>query len=249
MKKYQLTICGVALAMLTGTASACDVIHAVKYEISEGGFAMLHNGAVVHYGDEGEVGQYPLLDWLVEGENTVTIEYRGDAGGNPSTFSLEKGCRGEFETEILQEISLGKSEVKELTFINDTPVVSEYIHAQTENDVGLIEAVKAFQTAVKNGDMEYAMAVHAPMLRNFKRQGAPIESVKEHMLELLSDKNAFLSQKLSAKPIMDGLIYQVLSSDDGAPFQVTTEMNGGTLSWNTGTFWGKFDGEWAIVAR
>ncbi|WP_162651908.1 hypothetical protein [Lentilitoribacter sp. Alg239-R112] len=247
MKSCKLALLGASISILTTAASACDIIHIVKYEVMDGSFAMLHNGAIVHHGSAGDIGQFPLRDWIVEGENRVTIKYHGNSLEPPSTFSLEEGCHGEFETKSVGEITFNNSGAKELQYMNNSNVSAEYTRAAVEGDNGLLEAVIAFQTAVKTGDIETAMTAHEPALREFARHGVPLDRVKEHMREMLAAEEYFIAEKLVVRPIMGGRVYQVTDSDFNSPLQVQFEMNGGVLSWKTATFWGKFDGKWAII--
>lgn len=237
-------------ALGAGGASACDVMHSLQHETDGGWYLLSINGAQLDHGAGTSSGARPLQDWLVTGPNVVTADFRGDAGVMSGRFSILKSCRGEMPDETpVDSVTLDGSGVAELVFTHGGAVEAEYTKAEVAGDKGLMEAVTALQDAVRAGDIDKVMAMHAPMLREFARQGAPIDRVEEHMREMLAAEGPLLAQKLIAKPILGGRVYQVLDADWAPPVHIDIEANGGTLSWSTGTYWGRFDGEWAIVAR
>lgn len=215
---------------------SCDVQHRVTYETSGGWFHMRINGAQLGFGGGGMSGTQSVQDWLVQGQNIVRIDFRGDPGTVSGTFTLEQGCRGAFETRMLETVQFDGNRVAEMTFLIAQPIEREYMKAEKLGDAGLMDAVMRFQERAKAADIDALMALHAPMLADYAGLGAPMDKVVPHMREMLLDKNGILAQKLTARPVLDGRIFEVLNADYVPPFHVDTKVGQGMLSWNTGTY-------------
>ena len=241
----------IATGLMMAAAAACDgdAFYQVRYQTRKGDFTMTLNGAHLSHGGGATSGVQQIRNWLVKGQNVVRIRFYGEPGTVFGSFSMEEGCRGSFDYRVLERVSFDGTGWAELVFDNDEPVFGEFMNAEVRGRKGLIEAVETFQEAVRAGKIDDVIAMHQPMLRDYVREGTPIDRVKDHMRTMLGEQNAIFANDLTVKPIMGGRIYQVLDADHLPPFHVTRKAGPGTLTWSTGTYWGVFDGKWAIVAR
>ncbi|MGC3940903.1 hypothetical protein ACOTTU_24145 [Roseobacter sp. EG26] len=252
MFNLKTAVLGIATGATLGatSATACDPVHQMEYKTTGGWFTMSINGAHLGHGGGGLIAGVQLVqNWIVSGNNVVTVDFVGDPGTISATFKLVRVCDGSADKEILKSSTFSGRRVEAFPFQINHAVDAEYTKAEVSDASGLMEAVEKFQRSVRSGKIDDAILLHEPMLRDYAAQGAPIETVKDHMREMLSNDDALFAQKLVAEPVLGGRIYQVLNADFASPFHVDVQESGGSLSWNTGTYWGKYDGKWMIVAR
>ncbi|MEM7523939.1 MAG: hypothetical protein AAF360_09330 [Pseudomonadota bacterium] len=238
----------IAAAVLSaGAASACDMIRLVDISLQNGGYQLYVNGVFVDEGSGGSIySGKPLRNWLVEGENTVTLDYEAESG----TASLREGCEATFDKAITTaEIALSGASTAEMTFKVKEPVAAEYVKADVADEAGLMDAVAALRTAIANKDFDAFWALHAPMLREYERQGAPMELLEERYGELLKVMDPVYAEGLSAEPVLGGLVHIVRGADGAPTVSYEGKVDGSSIRWTTGTYWARFDGEWGVMER
>lgn len=246
-----LAAAGLATVIGGNAASACQKIYALEFQVEEGGYDLYVNGVFVSRDDGYSAGTRPLMgkDWLVQGDNTVTIVFSDNAGAAKGDFAIVTGCMGEFEVgDPIAEASFDGAGEQTLSFTNEDAVEAAHTGAEAAGDDGLAAAVKRLQEAVAARDVDTVMAMHGPLLRDAKRLGAPVERISQMFEHLITEQTAELAGEWTVEAAMDGRIYVVLTEDRQAPVAIRVEEDDYTLNWMTGVYWGRYDGDWGVVA-
>ncbi|MGB0748978.1 MAG: hypothetical protein ACPGO3_09550 [Magnetospiraceae bacterium] len=251
LKRASLFAAAIAVcaALPVRPASACETVHMLNFDITEGAYDIRINGVFVSQDEGASSGGRPIMahDWLQQGKNDVVITFAD--GPAKATFDIVTGCRGDFDTsEPLSSASFKKPGTQTLTFTYDDPIAAEFTKAEKAGEDGLMNAVATLQKAMADGDVDTVIALHAPMMREAERQGVPVDRIKGMLGELVGMKQATLPKDLSAEPALDGTIYVVTGPDRSAPVAVEIKEANGSFSWFSGVYWGRFNGEWGVVA-
>lgn len=253
---FGMTICGLlgrvalmitVLISFSGAARACELVHGLRINVESGTFSVKLNDVFLYDGNDSmSPHDRGLTEWLVSGENVITVDFAGTKG----EFSLVQACRGGLADDgFVSQIRFSSPASKELSFVHEAPVNAAYMNADIAGDAGLMDAVRKLQQAAKTGDVEAVMAMHDPMLKDHEMRGGQIDWVRPYMREILSRYPAEIEESLTAKPVMGGRVYQVLGPENRSPLEVSGEYDGGTFHWTSGQFWARFEGKWRLVAN
>lgn len=244
----------ISIAIPASTAMACNLEHALQTKITSGSYKVfvndvyldkyLANNVYVNAGSDPSIGGGTFSEWLVEGKNTVRIEFDGDGG----EFLITEKCHGvRTDGKLVDQVAFDSPSSKTMSFVHNIPVAAEYLMAEIADDAGLMDAVKRFQNAVRARDADTVFAMQAPFFRDAKRQGIPIDSVKLFTRAVLKTGAITAPESLVATPVMGGRVYQILDAGFRSPVSVTMTLEDGTNTWKSGTFWARFDGKWGVI--
>ena len=250
LRRFLMALVSATLLQAT-SVSACELVHALDFKVESGKYELLVNDVFVSLDEGYSQGTRPLLgeDWLVEGDNTVTVNFLEEGGTPEATFAIVTGCLGEFpEGEPLASVTVDAPGTHVLGFTNGQPVDALHIRAEAAGDEGLAEAVARLQRAVEARDVETVIALHGPMMRDAERRGAPVDELRGMIGFLITQQEARLARDLVTTPAMEGRIHQVMTAEREPPVAIEVDQDGARFSWMTGVYWGRFDGEWGIVA-
>jgi hypothetical protein len=224
---------------------ACISEHGLMDRLGSGSADIFVNGVFFRreVGPSSSSGTF--RDWLVEGENGIRIEYNGD----DAQFSITQGCRGSMPDETsVDEVEFRAPGTKTLSFVHDRSVEAEYQNAEIAGEEGLAEAIADFQRAALARDIDAVFALQAPLFRDGERQGYPVDEARAFAREVLTRGTTEIAEDFSMTPVLGGRVYHVVGPQMQSPVRVFYTDEDGTYSWSSGTYWGRFDGKWGVVA-
>lgn len=242
------------ICVLPGIAVACDTTHALRINVQSGTYEVYLNDAFLYAGNSSNALHHrSFTEWLVPKNNIVTVKFDGTDG----EFSLIKGCLGQFPSDnFISQVKFTAAGSKTFSFDHVLPLDNHYQRADIAGDSGLMDAVKVLQDAARKGDVVKILSIHAPMLDEYKRTEkskeeaeAFVAQVQDYMRYILTENDIVIADTLIAKPIMGGRVYQVLDRNKRSPIAVSSIEDDGSYSWNSGTFWARFNGEWQLIAN
>lgn len=244
-----------AAAMVVASSAgalACNIVHTLGFEVEGGEHDVFVNGVFVSRDDSASFGSRPIFprDWLLPGENTVTIAMRESDGMAKGSFQVTADCMGEMaENAPLASVSFDGPGEQVLSFSVEAAVEAEHLLAESSGQDGLLDAVARLQQAVAAKDADTVIAMHAPMMREAERAGAPLVQVRRMISFLVTEHPAALAEELASEAALDGKIHVVTTADRTAPVSIMiNEDDGSSLTWRTGVYWGRYDGAWGVVA-
>ena len=250
--RQALALAAAILVASSASALACNIVHTLGFEVEGGEHDVFVNGVFVSRDDSASVGSRPIFprDWLLPGENTVTIAMRERDGVAKANFQVTADCMGEVaESAPLASVSFDGPGEQALNFTVEAAVEAEHLLADPSGQDGLLEAVARLQQAVAAKDANTVIAMHAPMMREAERAGAPLVQVRRMISFLVTEHPADLAADLASEAALDGKIHVVTTTDRLAPVTIMiSEDDGSMLTWRTGVYWGRYDGAWGVVA-
>ncbi len=252
------TIGQFAAAILTaafaGVAhAACEKVHMLDYMVQKGAHEISINGVFIGRAEKVDgsfSGGRPLLpyNWVIQGKNTIRINFYEKNKPVAGKFSVVTGCRGSFDRDPpIAEAVFDKAGVQTLTFDYPKPVDAAHARADAAGDDGLMAAVKALQSAVANKNADAVIAAHAELLKDAQSQGAPLPQIKAFLTDTIKTGKAQAPGGLRAESAMDGKVYVVLTNDKRPPVTIVKDDDDGELTWRSGAYWGRIDGRWQVI--
>lgn len=238
------TLFALTLTAERDVTKICVSEHGLQDKLKSGTANIFVNGVFFRREQGPSSGGGTFQDWLIEGENTIRIEYDGD----DAQFSITQGCRGAFPNEeFVDQVEFDAPGTKTLSFIHDRPVEAEYLTAEISGEEGLEQAIAKFREAAIARDIDTIFALQAPLFREFERRGYPVDVGRAFAREVLTNGTAEIAETLSITPVLGGRVYQVLDAHMQSPIRVVYKDKDGSYTWHSGTYWARFDGKWGVV--
>ncbi len=251
MTKIQRGLLAAAIALTTTAATeaevskACISEHGLQERLGSGNAVIFVNGVFFRKEQGPLSGGGTFQDWLIEGENTIRIEYDGD----DAQFSITQGCRGALpDKEFVDRVEFDAPGTKTLSFIHDRPVEAEYLNAEIAGEEGLPQAIAKLQEAAIARDIDTIFALQEPLFRENERRGYPVDIARAFAREVITNGTAEIAESFTITPVLGGRVYQVLDPHMQSPIRVVYEDENDSYSWTSGTYWARFDGKWGVVA-
>lgn len=212
-----------ALALAGPQAWACDPVRLIEYDVRNGGYQFELNGVYLdHGGAQFASGGLPLKEWLLVGDNTVTVRFDGESGD----FTVATICEDGSGRNILAEASLTGQTVEELGFsVPDAPW-RLYQDAEPVGDSGLLEAVEALRLAIEEADEAAFVALHAARLRDLEGQGRKTGAVKYELGQAVKSATPTLVPGLQTNAVLGGRVWEVYGEDFRPPIDQRIEVGG-----------------------
>jgi len=253
------TAIATAIALVTampGAAAACDVFHGLRVKIESGTYhAALndvllddrgHSVSSVNGTAKPSSYEFGLTDWLVPGENIVTIDFDGTAG----EFEIFARCKGTYaDDHIVDTVTFASPSSQQLRFEHQGPLEYSYLKADIAGDEGLLDAVTELQDAARAGDVDTILRMHRPMIEEFGRRMGSTDGIIFYLRSILSSDPVDIVETLTVTPVMGGRVYQIRGPDDQPPISVAGKTDEGSFYWPGGVYWARFGDEWAVVAN
>ena len=226
-------------------ASACDIVHAYRYQMDDGAYSLALNG--VHLRRTTDPGDYsgggPFNQWLKEGENVLSLTMEQGT----ADISIIRACATDFDGETLVEASVATGETANLTFFVETAPPAPYANVGALSDDGLADAVAALKAAMEARDFDTFYAMHEGLVMSATAQGFPEQALRGMMSETVADGEASYNDALIYEPVLDGRVWQVMTAEKQYP--VVIKLHGGDTMVETGAFWTKIDGRWRVAGN
>lgn len=235
-----------ALFVTTASAAvACEVHHALEYDLASGE-ASIHVNGVFYQKIEGESAtRINFIAWTLEGQNVVSVDYTGQTA---ATFQIVSGCRGSFETEPASPLSdLSGGGEATFTFDQSAGVDEAFAATSPTDDAGLEAAYSAFRTAVLARDVDAVIGHLRPLIQRAVDHGFPIEAFRAHLTRAikLGEFDIMAGDRFTSAA--EGRVYQRLTPNN--QFVLVSRFSAEGSDWNLplGTYWSKIDGEWQVI--
>ncbi|AMO72688.1 hypothetical protein [Sphingorhabdus sp. M41] len=251
MNKVQRGLLAAVIALTTTAATdtegaqSCVTEHGLQDKLGSGSAKIFVNGVFFRAEQGPSSGGGTFTDWLVQGQNKIRIEYDGD----DAQFSITQGCRDEMpDDEYVDQAIFDAPGTKTLSFIHDRPVEDEYLSAEIAGEEGLAEAIESFHKAAVARDIDAIFALQAPLFRDAKRRGYPVDIARAFAREVVTKGATKIAESYTITPVLGGRVYQVLDANMEPPIRVVYKDENGSYEWSSGSYWGRFDGKWGIIA-
>ena len=233
--------------LLTGRgAHACDETILLEYQVNDGRYQVELNDVYLDSGGaQSTSGGIPLTDWLLAGENIVTVSINAAAGD----FEVYAICDGGSNRRSFDAASLSGRQRADLSFGVVAPPPRLYLSAQPTDDDGLLEAVAALQSAMKAQDVDAAWSLHAAMRAEMEAAGRPMKAEAYQMGKIVENISPVLAPNLVTRPVLGGRVWEVYGDDFAPPVSAVVSVNGGQVDFRSGSFWMKIDGAWSVYRK
>ena len=244
--RLNLFLATLATVLSLGTASACEKLHVIEYEMGPGDATFTVNGVFYQKLSGAGANMMNFIAWPQPGENVVEIAYDG---AGETTIWLAAGCMGQFKTQpVSDKISLTNGETTRFEFVETINTDPAFSKTSPTDDTGLAEAYAAFRDAVIARDSEAVIAMLDSFLDRAELQGYPRETMVSHYTKAIETGEMEVLDTGRFEAAAGGRVYQHLT-DDRQPALVArypTE-NGGTFTVPFGTYWTKTNGKWEVI--
>jgi len=249
-----LATAAVSLAPMAASAACDGGVVAAIYDIDGAVFRAEINGVPVAHSDgeaKGYTGTRRLAPWLLEGGNVVTVETTTAGKGglevlmNCPDVDVKAPGKNPDSYGFIPFDAVGGDEIEfNATQTLDMP----YANAVHDGDAGLVDAVRALQTAFQSADPEQIADGYAGMIKASAAIGRRMEraDVVGMMTEVLPTAEVSYLDDFEIRSAMGERI-RVVTAPDG--FTAPIMFKAGPLRLRAGRIWSYMDGRWLMVAQ
>lgn len=242
----------------TAPAWACEPVHVIAYQHAAGSALTVKvNEAVVFRDVPGGSEGSATPRFLINGANTLEATLTGaDPNGASAQIEVFRGCEGEFpkpvgeNDNVLASLSVTGNDTAATTFeLTGQPDTAWSTAEATDDDTGLIDAAKALIAAAKAKDVDAYVGFFKPMIIDMTARGMPAEQMLAGMAAgVFAEMEVVDAGPLSARPILDGRVWEVSDASGKAPLQF--QGPGGEVdTLEQGMYWVRQGDAWGIVRQ
>lgn len=237
------------IAALVGAgtgALACDETILLEYQVSNGRYQFELNGVYLDSGAaQGASGGLPIRDWLLKGDNTISVSMDAASG----VFEVYAICEDGLNKRSFDQVSLTGRQQAELVFPADDPPQRPYLGAAPTSDAGLLDAVAALKAAMTARDVDAVWDLHAAMRADMEARGQPMKAAAYQMGKIVEAIEPDFADNLQARPVLGGRVWEVYGDRFAPPISALVEANGGQVEFKTGSYWMKTDRGWSVFEK
>ena len=232
---------------LTGQAvAACDETILLEYQVNDGRYQFELNDVYLDSGAaQSSSGGIPLKDWLLNGENTISVQMNAQTG----EFSVYAICADGSGKRDMDAVSLAGQASHNLKFDAPDPPKHIYLAAKPTDDEGLLEAVETLKSATTARDYDAVWRMHAAMRADMELTGQPLKAAAYQMGKIVENISPEFAPDLQTNSVLGGRVWEVFGKDFAPPIHDVVTANGGKIDFKTGSFWMKMDGVWSVFRR
>ncbi|MEO1611425.1 MAG: hypothetical protein AAFU55_03590, partial [Pseudomonadota bacterium] len=203
-----------ALLAAPAAGIACDRVVLLEYDIRNGGYQFELNGVYLeHGGGQFASGGVPLEEWLLPGENVVTVRFDGEEG----RFSLTELCEEGAGAETIEGTLLTGQVNADLAFAADDPPPRLFSTSKPTDDAGLADAVAALRAAYADRDADGFWALHAAMHEDLALQGRSDKATAFKFRSALEGAGATPTSEIFLRPVLGGRVWEALDAEFRPP--------------------------------
>ena len=227
-------------------ARACDPVTLLEYDVQGGWWQIEVNGVYLDSGaSQFASGGAPIKDWLLRGDNTVTVKLEADKGD----FSLYRICEDGSDRKDFAKASLTGRSSEELGFSVEAPPLRLFLDQEPVSDDGLLKAVEDLKAAFTARDADAVWRLHAALQADMALNGQKTGAAQWQMGKVVENIEPDFAANLRARPVLGGRVWEVFGDDFAPPISDEVAMNGGSVPFQTGSFWMRRNGEWSVLVK